>query len=389
MNKLMNISIKIENPDEYDLTSSGIYEIRCIVTNKRYIGQAFHLYERLKEHNAYLMKAWNKKQNNEYVDTKGVNRYLVHSFLKYGPDKFVICIIENCSIEQLNEHETYWISYYDTYKDKSKGWNLTPGGSNSDTLSHHPDKENIRKRLSIAGMGHEVTQETRDKISQAQIGKEYSEEYKKKISEGRKGVPMPQSYVDMMRQRMKGEGNPMYGIRGKDNPLYGIPRSEETKKKISEARSGWIPTEKTRQRMSESHIGKKLSEEHKRKIGEKSKGRKHTEEAKRKISEAHKGIKLGPLSDEHKAKMSASLKGHETSEETRQKISAANKGRKPSLQTMQASAKARKEIAEYMHKGIDNVLNIAYQCNPKLKKLCWRAKWELIQEIANELNTEV
>lgn len=84
---------------------------------------------------------------------------------------------------------------------------------------------------------------------------------------------MPQSYVDMMKQRMKGEGNPMYGIKGKENPLYGIPRSGKTKQKISEARTGWIPSKETRKRMSESHIGKKHSEEHRRKIGEKSKGR--------------------------------------------------------------------------------------------------------------------
>lgn len=389
LKRLGNLSIKIDNLDEFVVSSSGIYEIKCIVTNKRYIGQAEMLYDRFIEHNGYLMKAWKQHLENENVKVYAKNRYLVHSFIKYGPENFVFHIIENCTIEQLNERETYWISYYNTYKDKPKGWNLTPGGSNSDTISHHPDKENIRKKLSIAGMGHEVTQETRNKISQAQKGIPKSEELKEKFKITQRGKKMPQSYIDMMRQRMKGEGNPMYGIRGKDNPLYGIPRSEETKKKISEARSGWVPTEKTRQRMSESHIGKKLSEEHKRKIGEKSKGRKHTEEAKRKISEAHKGIKLGPLSDEHKAKMSASLTGHETSEETRQKISAANKGRKPSLQTMQASAKARKEKAEYMHKGIDNVLNIAYQCNPKLNKLCWRAKWELIQEIANELDTEV
>lgn len=34
MNKYINLSIKIENPDEFDLLSSGIYEIRCTVTNK-------------------------------------------------------------------------------------------------------------------------------------------------------------------------------------------------------------------------------------------------------------------------------------------------------------------------------------------------------------------
>ena len=389
LKRLENLSIRIDNLDEFDVSVSGIYEIRCITTNKRYIGQAEMLYDRFIELNGYLMKAWKQYSENENFEIHAKNRYLIHSFIKHGPKNFVFHIIENCPIEQLNERETYWISYYDTYKDKTKGWNLTPGGSNSDTISHHPDKENIRKRLSIAGIGHEVSQETRDKISRAQKGIPKSEKTKRNISKSQRGKKMPQSYVDMMKQRMKGEGNPMYGIKGKEHPLYGIPRSEETKQKISEAHSGWIPSEETRKQMSESHKGKKLLEEHKRKIGEKSKGRKHTEEAKRKISEAHKGVKRGPLSDEHKTKMSASLIGHKTTEETKKKISVANKGRKPSKQAMEASAKARREKADYLHTGIDNILEIAYQYNPKLKKLPWSKKWEIINRIANELSSNV
>ena len=36
----------------------------------------------------------------------------------------------------------------------------------------------------------------------------------------------------------KGEKNPMYGKCGKDSPMYGKKRSEETKKKLSEAHKG-------------------------------------------------------------------------------------------------------------------------------------------------------
>ena len=383
--RLENVSFKIDNINAFDVSSSGIYEIRCIVTNKRYIGQAELLYDRIIEHNGYLMKAWYQHEQNKKVTTYGKNRYLINSFIKHKPENFVFHIIENCPIEKLNERETYWIGYYDTYNDKTKGWNLTPGGSNSDTISHHPDKENIRKRLSVAGMGHIVTQETREKISRAQKGIPKSEKQKEKCRIAQKGKKMPQSYIDMMKKRMKGEGNPMYGIRGEEHPLYGIHRSEETKKKISEKRKGWVPSEETLKNMSESHKGKKLSEEQKRKIGEKAKGRKHTEETKRKISESKIGKKLGPLSEEQKRKMSIALTGHTTSEETRAKISAANKGRKPSKQAMEASAKARREQAEYLHKGIDNVLSKLYELNPSFKNCNWTQKWKLINEIAELL----
>ena len=65
-------------------------------------------------------------------------------------------------------------------------------------------------------------------------------------------------------------------LKGKNNPMYGKHHSEETKKKMSEARKG-----------------RKLSEETKRKLSEALKGRKCSEETKRKMSEAKKGEKIG------------------------------------------------------------------------------------------------
>lgn len=74
--------------------------------------------------------------------------------------------------------------------------------------------------------------------------------------------------------------------------------SEETKRKISEARMGIQYSNETISKMSESHKGEKnywfghhLSEEHKRKISEAKKGkagRPVSEETRRKMSESHK-----------------------------------------------------------------------------------------------------
>ena len=85
----------------------------------------------------------------------------------------------------------------------------------------------------------------------------------------------------------------------------------------------------------------KMSEESKRKIGEAKKGKSRSEETKRKISEAGKGNKntLGhKLSEEHKRKLSEASRGnknwlgHKHSEETKRKMSEAKKGRpKPKL----------------------------------------------------------
>lgn len=132
----------------------------------------------------------------------------------------------------------------------------------------------------------------------------------------------------------------------------GIPRSEETKRKISEgqkgnknglgnkSRTGLPPWNKNRtlsaehrRKLSESHKGipspmkgRKLSEEHKRKISFAHKGKTLSKETRRKMSEAQKGKphpwarKGQPHSEETKRKLSLALKGHPVSDETREKI---------------------------------------------------------------------
>ncbi len=81
----------------------------------------------------------------------------------------------------------------------------------------------------------------------------------------------------------------------------GRPRSEETKRKISEA-----------------HRGKRLSEEHKRKIGDGNRGKVLSDETKAKISASRKEHWKDPV---YRERMSRALKGRTQSEETRIKIS--------------------------------------------------------------------
>ena len=97
--------------------------------------------------------------------------------------------------------------------------------------------------------------------------------------------------------------------------------SEETKKKMSEAKSGENHprygkkhSEESKKKMSEALKGKKFSEEHRKKLSESLKGRHHSEETKKKMSEAHKGA-INPNKGKHR------------SEETKRKISEAHKGK--------------------------------------------------------------
>lgn len=95
----------------------GIYKIENKVNKKAYIGQSIHIEQRWLEH----------KQPSIYNNPnhKSYSYALYEAFRKYGIDNFEFSIIEECSKEQLNEREKYWIQYYDSY---NNGYNMTLGG---------------------------------------------------------------------------------------------------------------------------------------------------------------------------------------------------------------------------------------------------------------------
>ena len=53
------------------------------------------------------------------------NTYLLQAWNKYGENNFIFTIIERCSKNELNQKEIYWIDKLDSHK---SGYNLTDGG---------------------------------------------------------------------------------------------------------------------------------------------------------------------------------------------------------------------------------------------------------------------
>lgn len=94
-----------------------IYKITNQVNGKVYVGQTAHTIEsRWKEH----------------TKASKYRKYpLYFAMRKYGIENFSIEQIEECSIEQLNERERYWIAQYNSLKN---GYNATTGGDNSFTF---------------------------------------------------------------------------------------------------------------------------------------------------------------------------------------------------------------------------------------------------------------
>lgn len=89
----------------------GIYKITNNINQKIYIGQSIDIFKRWK---------------NEII--KPPNEYLKNSFKKYGVENFSFDILEECSEEELDDKEKYYISLFNS-TNKNIGYNITFGGT--------------------------------------------------------------------------------------------------------------------------------------------------------------------------------------------------------------------------------------------------------------------
>ena len=179
--------------------SIGIYKI----TNpkgKIYIGQSVNIEKRWKY---YISESYNKRDH---------QNKLFNSLKKYSPENHSFEIIEECSIEQLNEREIYW-------------------GLNNDCI--HPLVGLNLRELGKLGWW---TDEAKDKLSKAQLGKKrHTDESKAKISNKLKGT----KYTEEQKKKCSENS----GMKGKPNYAGG-------------SKKGWLRTQESKNRISESKRGK-------------------------------------------------------------------------------------------------------------------------------------
>lgn len=144
-----------------------IYMITNKKTHKIYIGQTVkkNPFDRWRQHKSGQSGA----------------KYLTRSIKKHGEDAFEFKLIHECSIDDINYLETYYINYYKTFEN---GYNLTEGGGGV--------------------KGYKLTDEQKDKISKL----------------------------------FTGENNPMFGKKGNENPNFGKKRTDEMIEKYRASKLG-------------------------------------------------------------------------------------------------------------------------------------------------------
>lgn len=102
--------------------------------------------------------------------------YLYRAMRKYGFENFTWEVIDTAtSLKELHDKEKYWIEYYGSFNDKSKGYNSTSGGEGMYQLT---DEERVARSERAKGEKNPMYG-----VPSPMKGKKFSEEHKRKISE--------------------------------------------------------------------------------------------------------------------------------------------------------------------------------------------------------------
>jgi len=97
----------------------GIYKVTNKINKKFYIGKSKDIEKRW-----YGYKTFHGQHKRD--------SYFLRALQKYGPDEFIFEVIEECSLENLNEREKFWIEKLQA-RNQEIGYNMRQGGDGGDT----------------------------------------------------------------------------------------------------------------------------------------------------------------------------------------------------------------------------------------------------------------
>ena len=195
----------------------GLYLIRNLHNGKVYVGQSVNIERRFRNHKSRTFST-------DYETP------LYKAFQKYGIENFSFEILEECTKEELDEKEMFYIAKYKSTQ-KEFGYNMTEGGK-----------------------GYSGT---------------HTEEHTRKVADAQRGKPKPSPTAETLAKRSAS--------------LRGLKKPKSFSEKMSIIHKGKMISEEQRQKISQALKGRKLSAEHIEKL--KGKHTQHTEETRQKISD--------------------------------------------------------------------------------------------------------
>lgn len=263
---------------------SGVYCIRNVKNDKVYVGESYDIEARWRAHRGCL------EQGSHY------NEILQASWNKWGADSFEWEVLELCERELLRKREAHWMNEYNAC-DRRRGYNI---------------------RLEDGEGGWDYNEEQRQALSDRTKGEnnprwgvKLDEDVRRKISEGNK-----KAYEENTELYKKSEETKRRMAEAKRQ--YWASKSSEERKL----------TEEHKKRVGEAGRGRKHSEEAKLKMAESNRRTKAerppgpiSEETRKKMSDARMGRaawnKGLAMPEEFGSRISEKLKGRTQSPETK------------------------------------------------------------------------
>lgn len=229
-------------------TVSGIYQIRCMLNGKIYVGSAVNLRRRWDLHCRSLSKSNHHSKHLQRAWTKHGADQFVFEVLELVPEKTMLIPVEQSYIDQLKPFGR-------------KGYNICPTAGSC--------------------LGKKATRKTKKKLSAARKGQKKSESHRAALAE----------HLKRFTQNWKGRKH-----------------KKETLVKMSEVQKGHPVSDHVREAVSKANASREVTQQQRSKASAQLKGRKlppFSAEHRANMSAARKGRKLTP---EHRARISASVK---------------------------------------------------------------------------------
>lgn len=203
--------------------NSGIYMILNKVTNMYYVGSAFNLKNRWKNHRIELNL------------NRHCNPYLQSAWNKYGEENFHFYVLEHVHKSAVIEREQRWLDHLKCY-DRTIGYNIC---SVANSIAGRKASEETKALLSSIRKGKKIhTEESKAKIGIAQKGKIVSDETRKKQSESHKGEIRSDKFKKEMSDRLIGN---QYSSGSKRSPEHIAAMAEGRRRaKIARQEKIWI-----------------------------------------------------------------------------------------------------------------------------------------------------
>jgi len=132
-------------------------------------------------------------------------------------------VLEYCALNELDDRETFWISYYDTFHN---GYNMTKGGGGA--------------------RGAQISEETREKQRKAKLGTKMSDSAKEKMSLARKGKKKNKNWIEKIANSHRGK---------KMSNEAKIKMSKAQIKAHAEHPESYYHSETTKQKIKEANLG--------------------------------------------------------------------------------------------------------------------------------------